>query len=65
MTIGHQTVSGQLAQTGIDVSNACTYGAVAATGGIYLTSLFTHDEHAQRTGVLAAEASIDSTLLYG
>jgi hypothetical protein len=52
-------------QTGIDVSNACTYGAVAATGGIYLTGLFTHDEYAQRTGVLAAEASIDSTLLYG
>jgi membrane-associated phospholipid phosphatase len=37
----------------------------AAAGGIYLTGLFTHDEHAQRTGVLAAEASIDSFLLYG
>ena len=52
-------------QTGIDISNACAYGEVAATGGIYLTGLFTHDEHAQRTGVVAAEASIDSTLLYG
>jgi hypothetical protein len=52
-------------QAGIDISNACTYGEVAATGAIYLTGLFTHDEHAQRTGVLAAEASIDSTLLYG
>ena len=52
-------------QTGIDISNACTYGTAAAAGGIYLTGLFTHDEHAQRTGVLAAEASIDSFLLYG
>jgi len=52
-------------QTGIDISNACTYGTAAAAGGIYLTGLFTHDEHAQRTGVLAAEASIDSVLLYG
>ena len=52
-------------QTGINVSDACTYGTAAAAGGIYLTGLFTHDEHAQRTGVLAAEASIDSFLLYG
>jgi len=50
---------------GIDISNACTYGTVATAGGIYLTGLFTHDEHAQRTGVLAGEASIDSFLLYG
>ena len=52
-------------QTGVNISNACTYGTAAAAGGIYLTGLFTHDEHAQRTGVLAAEASIDSVLLYG
>jgi membrane-associated phospholipid phosphatase len=52
-------------QTGIDISNACTYGTAAAAGGIYLTGLFTHDEHAKRTGVLAAEASIDSFLIYG
>ena len=52
-------------QTGIDVSNACTYGEVAATGRIYLTGLLTNNKHAQRTGVLAAEASIDSTLIYG
>jgi len=52
-------------QTGINISNACTYGTAATAGGIYLTGLFTHDEHAQRTGVLAAEASIDSFLLYG
>jgi membrane-associated phospholipid phosphatase len=52
-------------QTGIDISNVCTYGTAAAAGGIYLTGLFTHDEHAQRTGVRAAEASIDAFLLYG
>jgi hypothetical protein len=52
-------------QTGINISDACTYGTAAAAGGIYLTGLFTHDEHAQRTGVMAAEASIDSFLLYG
>jgi membrane-associated phospholipid phosphatase len=52
-------------QTGVDISNACTYGTAAAAGGIYLTGLFTHDDHAQRTGVLAAEASIDSFLIYG
>jgi len=52
-------------QTGVDISNACTYTTAAAAGGIYLTGLFTGDEHAKRTGVLAAEASIDSFLLYG
>ncbi|MFZ1134509.1 MAG: phosphatase PAP2 family protein [Candidatus Korobacteraceae bacterium] len=52
-------------QTGIDISNACTYGTAAAAGGIYLTGLFTQDEHAKRTGVLAAEASIDTFLIYG
>ena len=52
-------------QTSTNVANACTYGTAAAAGGIYLTGLFTHDEHAQRTGVLSAEAAIDSFLLYG
>ena len=52
-------------QTGVNISDACTYGTAAVAGGIYVTGLFTHDEHAQRTGVLAAEASIDSFLLYG
>lgn len=52
-------------QTGVDVSNACTYATAATAGGIYLTGLFTHDKHAQRTGVLSAEAAIDSFLLYG
>ncbi len=52
-------------QAGINISDAGTYAAAATAGGIYLTGLFTHDEHAQRTGVLSAEAAIDSFLLYG
>jgi hypothetical protein len=52
-------------QTGVNISDACTYGTAATAGGIYLTGLFTHDEHAKRTGVLAAEASIDSAIIYG
>ncbi|HVP54018.1 MAG TPA: phosphatase PAP2 family protein [Candidatus Eisenbacteria bacterium] len=52
-------------QTGVNISDACTYSTAAAAGGIYLTGLFTHNEHAQRTGVLAAEATVDSFLLYG
>ena len=52
-------------QTGINISDACTYGTAAVAGGIYLTGLFTDDEHAKRTGVLAARATINSTLLYG
>jgi len=52
-------------QTSTNIANACTYGTAAAAGGIYLTGLFTHDQHAQRTGVLSAEAAIDSFLLYG
>ena len=52
-------------QASINISDAGTYGTAATAAGIYLTGLFTRDEHAQRTGVLAAEASIDSFLLYG
>ncbi len=52
-------------QTGVNISDACTYGTAATAGGIYLTGLFTHNDHAKRTGVLAAEASVDSFLLYG
>lgn len=51
--------------TGTNISNGLTYGTAATAGGIYLTGLFTHDEHAKRTGVLSAEAAIDSVLFYG
>jgi hypothetical protein len=52
-------------QTSTNIANGLTYGTAATAGGIYLTGLFTHDQHAQRTGVLSAEAAIDSFLLYG
>jgi membrane-associated phospholipid phosphatase len=52
-------------QSSTNISNGLTYGTAATAGGIYLTGLFTHDQHAQRTGVLSAEAAIDSFLLYG
>jgi membrane-associated phospholipid phosphatase len=60
-----QQVSASWQQTGVNISDACTYGTAATAGGIYLTGLLTHDEHAKRTGVLTAEAAIDSALLYG
>jgi PAP2 superfamily len=60
-----QQVSPSWHQASTNIANACTYGAAATAGGVYLTGLFTHDAHAQRTGVLAAEASVDSFLLYG
>jgi membrane-associated phospholipid phosphatase len=52
-------------QTSTNVANACTYATAATAGGIYVAGLFTHDAHAQRTGVLAAEAAINSFILYG
>jgi membrane-associated phospholipid phosphatase len=52
-------------QTSTNVANAGTYGTAATAGGIFLTGLITHDEHATRTGLLSAEAAIDSLLLYG
>jgi len=52
-------------QTSTNIANGLTYGTAATAGGIYLTGLFTHDEHAQRTGVLSAEAAINTFLLYG
>jgi membrane-associated phospholipid phosphatase len=33
-------------------------------GGIFLTGLITHDDHAEDTGIRAAEASIDTVILY-
>ena len=52
-------------QTSTNVANACTYGTAATAGGIYVAGLFTQDAHAQRTGVLSAEAAINSFILYG
>jgi len=50
-------------QTSTNLSDGLTYGTAATAGGIYLAGLVTHDDHAQRTGVLSAEAAIDTFLL--
>jgi membrane-associated phospholipid phosphatase len=49
-------------QTSTNIANGLTYGTAATAGGIYLTGLITHDQHAERTGILSAEATIDSML---
>lgn len=51
--------------TSTNISSACTYGTAAVAGGIFVTGLFTQDQHAKRTGILSAEAAIDSALFYG
>jgi membrane-associated phospholipid phosphatase len=52
-------------QTGLNISDAGAYGAAAIAGGIYLTGLVTKNEHAQETGILTTEATIDSVIFYG
>ncbi|ABF39318.1 phosphoesterase, PA-phosphatase related protein [Candidatus Koribacter versatilis Ellin345] len=52
-------------QSGLHISDGCTYGTAAVAGGILITGLATHDEHAQRTGLLSAEATVDTLLLTG
>ena len=51
--------------TSITVSNAALGATAATAGGIYLTGLLTHNDHAEDTGVRTAEATIDSVILYG
>ena len=50
--------------TSINISNAGVYGLGAAAGGIFITGLVTHNEHATDTGIRSAEASVDSVILY-
>jgi membrane-associated phospholipid phosphatase len=50
--------------TSINVSGAGVYGLGAAAGGIFVTGLLTHNDHATATGIRSAEASVDSVLLY-
>lgn len=52
-------------QTGLNISDAGTYGTAAIAGGIYLTGLITKNEHAQETGILTAESTVDSVIFYG
>ena len=51
--------------TSINISDAGVYGLGAAAGGILVTGLITHNDHAIDTGIRSAEASIDSVILYG
>lgn len=60
-----QQVPSSWHQTGLHLSDACTYGTAAAAGGILLAGLATHNEHAQQTGILSAEAAVDTVLLTG
>jgi hypothetical protein len=52
-------------QSGLDISDAGTYGTAAIAGGIYLTGLITKNEQAQETGIRTAEATVDSVIFYG
>lgn len=51
--------------TSITASNVALGATAATAGGIYLTGLFTGDEHAKEAGVRTAEATIDTVILYG
>lgn len=50
--------------TSRNISNGALYGASAIAGGIYLTGLFTKNEHAQEVGIRTAEATVDSVIMY-
>jgi membrane-associated phospholipid phosphatase len=50
--------------TSIDISNGGVYGLGAVAGGILVTGLITHNDHATQTGIKSAEASVDSVILY-
>src|SRR5271165_3200924 len=50
--------------TSINISDAGVYGLGAAAGGIFVTGLLTHNDHAIDTGIRSAEASVDSVILY-
>ena len=62
-SVAHQ-VSPSWHNTSIDISNTGVYGLGAAAGGIFITGLITHNEHATDTGIRSAEASVDSVILY-
>jgi len=51
--------------TSITISNAALGGDAGIAGGIFLTGLVTHNDHAQQTGIRTAEAAVDSVILYG
>lgn len=51
--------------TSRNISDGALYGASAVAGGIYLTGLFTRNEHSQEVGIRTAEATVDSVIMYG
>ncbi len=51
--------------TSITLSNASLGADAGIAGGIFLTGLITHDDHATETGIRSAEAAVDSVILYG
>ncbi len=62
-SVAHQ-VSPSWHSTSINISDAGVYGLGAAAGGIFVTGLITHNEHAIDTGIRSAEATVDSVILY-
>jgi membrane-associated phospholipid phosphatase len=62
-SVAHQ-VSPSWHDTSINISNATLYGLGATAGGIFVTGLVTHNDHATETGIRSAEASIDTVILY-
>ena len=62
-SVAHQ-VSPSWHNTSINISDAGVYGLGATAGGILVTGLITHNDHAIDTGIRSAEASIDSIILY-
>jgi len=62
-SVAHQ-VSPSWHNTSINISDAGVYGLGAAAGGIFVTGLITHNDHAIDTGIRSAEASVDSVILY-
>ena len=62
-SVAHQ-VSPSWHSTSINISDAGVYGLGATAGGIFITGLITHNEHATDTGIRSAEASVDSVILY-
>lgn len=47
-----------------DISNIGLYGTMGALGATWLTGVTTHDQHAEETGILGAEAFANSAVVY-
>jgi membrane-associated phospholipid phosphatase len=62
-SVAHQ-VSPSWHTTSLNISNGTLAGLGATAGGIFITGLVTHNDHAIDTGIRSAEASVDSVILY-